>query len=193
MSHHSGGEHGTGNAPSDGEPKVIDNATVGAEVTMSGGVLLSRDAIVDGVAVISGAVEVTDHGHIGDQAEVAGSVRIDGHAEVVGQAHISGIDIHIGDNASVSGNAVIVGEGIDIKDRAKVGGNRRVGSGAQLLHEDHVYSWSGGHDKDWTVFRTSGGGSNGIEGDGDETITDLIHNDRAPHELKRYVKDHTWK
>lgn len=192
MTHHNGGEHGTGNAPSDGKPKVIDSAIAGPEVSLSGGVLLSRDAIVDGAAKLDGSVEVTNHGHVGDAAVISGSVRIDGHGEVVGQASITGTDIHIGDNAVISGNAVIVGEGIDIKDRAEVSGNHRVGSGAQLLHKDHVYGWSGGHDGDWTVFRTSGGGSNGIEGDSAETIVDLEHNDRAPHELKRVVKNHVW-
>lgn len=192
MTHHSDGEHGTGNAPSDGEPKIIDNAIAGPQVSLRGGVLLSRDAIVDGVAKLDGAVEVTNHGHVGDAAAVSGSVRIDGHAEVSGQASISGTDIHIGDKAVVSGNAVIVGEGIDISDRAEVTGDHRVGSGAQLLHKDHVYGWVGGHDGDWTVFRTSGGGSSGIEGDSTETITDLEHNDRAPHELKKAVKNHVW-
>lgn len=192
MTHHEGGQSGTGNAPGDGEPRVIDDASVAPTATVAGGVFLSRSAAVADQARLVGAVEVTDHGSVGGNALVEGSVRIDGHAQVSGDAQITGHDIHIGDQAVVAGNAVVTGHGIVIKDRAHVGDDFRVGSGAQLLHADHVYSWDGGHDGRWTVFRTANGHSAGIRDGSDETISDLEHSTQAPHALKVHVKAHTW-
>lgn len=192
MTHHEGGQTGTGNAPGGDEPRVIDDATVAPTATVAGGVFLSRSAAVGDEARVVGAVEITDHGQVNGNAVVEGSVRIDGHAQVSGDARVTGQDIHIGDQAVVAGNAVVTGNGIVIKDRARVGDDHRVGSGAQLLHADHVYSWDGGHDGRWTVFRTANGHSAGIREGSDETVADLEHSDKAPHALKTYVKAHTW-
>lgn len=192
MTHHEHGQTGTGNAPGDGQPRVIDQASVASTATVTGGVFLSRYASIDADATVTGAVEITDHGLVTDRAVVEGSVRIDGHAKVTGEAQVTGQDIHIGDEAVVGDNAVVVGEGIVIKDRARVGSDHRVGSGAQLLHADHVYSWDGGHDGRWTVFRTAGGHSAGIREGSDETVPDLIHSDAAPHALKAHVSAHVW-
>ncbi len=192
MAHHEGGQTGTGNAPGGDEPRVIDDATVASTASVAGGVFLSRSATVEDQARVVGAVEVTDHGSIGGNSLVEGSVRIDGHGRVGGAAQVTGHDIHIGDQAVVDGNAVVTGHGIVIKDRARVGDDHRVGSGAQLLHADHVYSWDGGHDGRWTIFRTANGHSAGIRDGSDETVADLEHSDRAPHALKAHVKAHTW-
>jgi carbonic anhydrase/acetyltransferase-like protein (isoleucine patch superfamily) len=144
-----------------GDAEVFENAQVCGRGWVYGDAKVFGDAIISGDARIGNDARVHDgakvfgNAEVFEQAEIHGQARIHDEANVLGQADVSG-------NAEVFGNAIVQDDAV-VAGGARVSGCMHLGTGAEVLRLDHVFSVGPlGHRNPYLTFYRTGDRQIGI-------------------------------